>query len=73
MDNYTFESENLTSKTSKRGVAFYIHKSIKYKRLKTSEVIGKEARNPKEMLTLDISLKKKNGLLITNIYRSPNN
>ena len=75
LNNYTFECENLTSKTSTRGVAFYIHKSIKYKRLKTNEVIGKETRNPKEMLTLDISLKHKNdhGLQITNIYRSPNN
>ena len=75
LDNYIFECENLTSKTSTRGVAFYIHKSIKYKRLKTSEVIGQEIRYPKEMLTLDISLNDKEnyGLQITNIYRSPNN
>ena len=52
-------------------MAIYVHKSLKYRRIDISNIVGAE-NTPKESITLEIQLLNGELMLFTNIYRSPN-
>jgi len=68
IDDYHFEQEHMEDRDSSRGIALYIHKSLKYRMLKKTDQMDVP---PNEMISIAIPLNNSEELNLTNIYRSP--
>ena len=72
IDGYIFEHEHLSDKGPYRGVAIYVHKSVKYRRVEKTMVSGENEKSPKEAVIICIQLMNGEKVLFSVLYRSPN-
>ena len=71
IDGYNFEQEHMVARDSTRGMALYLNKSLRYRRLNKELLVPGSYNPPKEMISVEIPLADKEKLLFTCVYRSP--
>ena len=72
INGYEFIHANLEDKGPTRGVGLYLKNTLSYTEVKTENIIGLEGSKPKEIVSVEIDLRKNEKMLLTNLYRSPN-
>lgn len=72
IDGYHFEPANLDNNDSTRGLAIYIHDSLKFTKVDPIKILSDGKDTPKEIICIELQLYGKKKMLISNIYRSPN-
>ena len=71
LGGYHFEEINLAVRGPSRGVALYVRNGLNYQIVKTLNIVGSN-QEPTDEISVELKLKDKEKMIISNIYRSPN-